>query len=159
MDIGLALGGIFAFCAVPSIFRVIKGDNRGRAYSKRVIETVSVFRMPKLTSRHRLRWITTRKLKQMIASDPEMVVFCLADGVSRELHGQIPGQVDVTLPQLEKALPWIPYKCRIAICSAGGVSKVLARKLVSIAHGREIFVVSGPLNEIDSITASGEIGN
>jgi hypothetical protein len=95
-----------------------------------------------------LRWIDAAEFAQLTACNPDLIIFHLIqcntpNGRSRWL----PGELVVTLDQLEQTLLWIPLGTKFAIYRPQGIGVGLARKLSAIASGREALVLAGALSQ------------
>lgn len=158
MDIASAVVSMCAVCMAPGIVRLIKDRKAEWAAAGRDAGFVAAARIPGKVDGRRLRWISPRELAQMVATDPELVVFCLVEGPQASHAEEIPGQVTVTLPQLEETLPWIPAGSRIALYRAGGIDAVLARRLAAMTRGRETYALSGSLRAMPLLADLTEFG-
>jgi hypothetical protein len=100
----------------------------------------------RVVSGHKLRRMNLVDLARLKSSDPDMVVFRLVDEkFLTEESSRLPGELDVTLPDLEEALPWIPRGNRITIYRPGGIDLFLERRLTAILRHHEAVVLSGKL--------------
>jgi hypothetical protein len=154
MELASTVVSICAACAIPVIFRAMKGRKLGRAGVIKQIGRATVTGISKTRNRirgHRLHWIGTEELARMAASDPDLVVFCLIDGAREPRQTDLPGQINSTLQQLEETLPWFPTGSRIGIYRVDGIDPALARKLGTLTQGRETFVVSDSLREMEPV--------
>ena len=150
MEMASAVISICAVCTIPVIFRAMKGRSIKRESMITRIRITAATRNPRPISGHRLHWIGAEELARMVASDPDLVVFCLVEGLPARRHNEIPGQLNVTWSQLEVTLPWFPAGSRIGIYRARGIDSALARKLAALTQGRETFLMSGSPREVES---------
>jgi hypothetical protein len=92
------------------------------------------------------RWIDSAELSRLRDSDPELTVFHLMDYSAPHSSARPRcGEVFVSLPQLEEALPWIPRGSRFAIYRPEGINSALSKRLASITRGREVLLLAGDL--------------
>jgi hypothetical protein len=92
----------------------------------------------------RLRRIAAADLPHAIVPSTDLTIFHLIEG--RPPRNPIIwgcGDVFITLPELEEAIPWIPCGTRIAVYRSGGFDRALTRRLSAISRGREVLLVSG----------------
>lgn len=152
MELASTVVSICAACTIPVIFRAMRGRKPEGQRAIKQIGSAAATRISKTRDRirgHRLNWIGAEELSRMAASDPELVVFCLIDGMREPRQTDILGQINATLPQLEETLPWFPAGSRIGIFRANGIDSALARKLAALTRSRETFVVSDSLREME----------
>ena len=94
----------------------------------------------------RFRWIDTAEFSRLRNSDPELTVFHLIDYSASDYPARPGcGEVFVTLPQLEEALPWIPRGSRFAIYRPEGIDSAFSKRLAAITRGRKVLLLVGDL--------------
>lgn len=146
MHIASTLAGMCVACAIFGIDRAMRNRNKERNGRREKTHIAATTRIPQSVDRHQLHWIDTAKLLQLIGSDPDLLVFRLLDGNSTEDRlSWLPGELVVTLLQLEETLPWIPHGSKVAIYRLDGIDAALTRKLTTILRGREALMLSGTL--------------
>ncbi len=146
MHITSILAGMGVACAIFGIDRAMRNRKEKQHGSRKKIRTAATTRIPQSADKRQLHWINTEKLMQLISSDPDLLVFHLLDDNSTEdRSSRLPGELAVTLPQLEEALPWIPHGSKVAIYRLDGIDAVLARRITMILQNREALMLSGTL--------------
>lgn len=103
-------------------------------------------RSPRRMIGNRLQWINAAELLSMVKTDPEMVVFHLLDDPSNAEPKRFETEVEVTLPQLEEALPWMPRGTRFAVYRVNGISPELAIRLSGITEGHSALLLEGTMS-------------
>lgn len=143
----MQLGFMFvSMCAVflmlQSVRAVAGGDTARRVRWARVGSAFHA--ASRISGRRRLHWVDTAELSCLMASDPELVIFRLVEGDSKQDWKQRnPNDISVTLNELEKTLAWIPHSSRIALYRAGGLNASLVRRLSAIMGGRDVLLLQG----------------
>ncbi len=146
MDITLFL---FCTCSVFAAIAIVRAKIKlGKRLShagKRKLVTLRDTVTRRALER-RIRWIDAAELSRLIRSDSDLTVFHLIDfappaGLERPMHGEL----FVTLPQLEEALPWMPDGSRFAIYRPGGIDPALSKRLATMVRGRTALLVVGVL--------------
>jgi hypothetical protein len=144
MGIAMSLAITFLICAILVMVRVRMNRNKELCRTSVPINDAWKGKAPRPKVGHRLRRVAAADLPHLIVPDAELTVFHLIEGrPPRDPHVWGCGDVFVTLPQLEQALPWVPYGTRIAVYRPGGFDRDLTRRLSAIACGREALLVSG----------------
>jgi hypothetical protein len=90
----------------------------------------------------RMRWIKADELERMIDADPELVVFHLLDDPAEPASKRFKAEIEVTMPQLEEALPWIPQGTRFAVYRVGGIAPIIAQRLSCRTQGRQVLLLA-----------------
>jgi hypothetical protein len=103
-------------------------------------------RSPRRTIGSHLRWINAAELQRLVNADPELVVFHLLDSLSNAEAKQFATEVEVTLPQLEEALPWMPRGTRFAVYRVTGIPPELVVRLAEITRGRQALLLEGSIS-------------
>lgn len=142
MYITAVLVGMCTFFVVYSVYQAI---NNGSARQERIrtkenpgVVTDYSLRVVK----RRLHWINASELLQMMNAEPNLIIVRLLGGSSlQDYHRRLPGELTVTLSQLEESLPWIPCGNKVVIYRIGGIDARLTQSLSGKVAGREIFLL------------------
>ena len=135
---------IFIFSAIIGIRRALSRRKDGRHGAARAVTIRATNKRPRRVAANKLRWIGATELSQLMSSDPDLVVFRLVDEESRKDRSRLlPGELEITLPELEEALAWIPQGSMVIIWRPGGFDSELERRLATILNGHEALLVSG----------------
>jgi len=143
MNIGLILASMGVVVAIPHFTLAIVNRN-GRFWGARKRTRVAASaRVPFQPGRDRIRWVDANELARLVGSDPEMVIFHLVgDDSSETVANRLPGQVAVTLQELEQTLAWIPQGSRLAVYRPDGIGWTLGQRISQILGGREAILLS-----------------
>lgn len=146
MHIAFILASVCVACVVLGIYATRSTRHEKRAGAIKGISLAPTTSIPQSAIKRRLCRINAKELSQLIRTDPELTIFHLHDGSFSHIQSKrLRGELAVTLRELEETLPWIPRGSRIAIYHPGGVDPSLNRRLSAIMHGRQAFLLSGPL--------------
>lgn len=153
---------IFIFSTIVGIRRALSRRKDGRHSATRAVTIRATNKRPRRVAVHKLRWISATELLQLMSSDPDLAVFRMVDEGSRKDRSRLlPGELEITLPELEEALAWIPQGSMVIICRPDGFDSELERRLATILRGHEALLVSGtseqPAGKFDEM--AGEICN
>jgi hypothetical protein len=137
ISIFLCIGLVSAIVGIRRLLRERKGIGKPvpmHATSKR----------KRRDSVHRVRWTNADELAEMSKLHPGLVVFRLvSEGFSRQRLNAVQAEHDVTLAQLEEAVPWIPRGDKLAIYLPGsGIDSSVEKRLRAILCDREALLLS-----------------
>lgn len=157
MNIGPILFITCAVCVAIAIYRVLISGKRERI---RRPEVLAISEHAPMRSSGRIHWLGGSEFRKLITSDPEAVVFHLVDRIGLNDGCRLARQeVRGTLQQLRTMLAWIPTQSRIVVYRAYGIDSATARRLIAMAHGRELNLLSESiaLPQVEgSVSAGGE---
>jgi hypothetical protein len=146
MGLELVFLCIMVFSAIFGIRRALGKRRERQMGSTKGAAAHGAHRRPRIISGHKVRWTTAAELSSLMNSDPDMVALRLIDEESStDRVNRLTGELDVTLSELEEALPWIPRDSRLTICRPGGIDADLERRLIMILRGREALLFSTPV--------------
>jgi hypothetical protein len=147
MNLTIALVLMVVTLTTMGLLRLISLRIRNRQARRRRMGVVAVSAPPRRIRKDHLRWVNLEELLELINTDPELTLFCLGDGGTRNSgFGCLAGNLCVTLQELEEALPWIPAGSTLAIYHSSGIGPVLGRRLSSMLCGRKAIVLSEPMS-------------
>jgi len=131
-------------CAILGIQRAIsnRSEERSGVSKKRVAYSIVPYPAGVETSLFHTQRIA--ELSRQISPEPDQVIVHLIDpGCPRNLTRWVPGELRLTLDELEERLRWIPPGSRLVIYRLGGIGSALTQQLGAMAPGRELLLLSG----------------
>lgn len=146
MDIAMFLVGTCAICAVLSMVRAMMNRKEERLTGKKVPGACAESSVLPPPVGRRVRWIDAEEFSEMMRSDAGLIVFHLLDGDPEDDRSKwTRSELLITLPELERAMPWIPPGARIALYRPAGIDFSLAQRLSAITRRHEAFLLFGTL--------------